>query len=46
MTLHYHRLYEILSLEANLKLNSVDRSHLHMHIHTPRLITKPKPNLF
>ena len=45
-TLHYHRLYQISSLEANLSLEDmkrlyVDRSHLHTGIPTPKLIIKP-----
>ena len=46
-TLHYHRLYQISSLEANLSLEDmkqlcVDRSHLHTgNITTPKLIIKP-----
>ena len=48
-TLHYHRLYQISSLEANLSLKDmkqlrVDRSHLQTGIPTPKLIIKP--NLF
>ena len=45
-TLHYHRLYQISSLEANLSLEDmkhlwVDRSHLHTgNIPTPELIIK------
>ena len=45
-TLHYHRLYQISSLEANLsfeyKKQLLDRSHLHTgNIPTPKLIIKP-----
>ena len=46
-TLHYHRLYQISSLEAHLsledmKLLCVDRSHLYTgNIVTPKLIIKP-----
>ena len=45
-TLHYHRLYQISSLEANLTLEDMkqvlDRSHLHTgKITTPKLIIKP-----
>ena len=46
-TLHYHRLYQISSLEANLSLEDMkqllDRSHLHTagNIPTPKLIIKP-----
>ena len=46
-TLHYHRLYQISSLEANLSLEDmkqlcVDRSHLHTgNIPTPKLLIKP-----
>ena len=41
-TLHYHRLYQISSLEANLSLENmkqlcVDRSHIHTGI-------SPSPN--
>ena len=44
--LHYHRLYPILSLEANLSLQDMkqllDRSHLHKgKIPHPNLIIKP-----
>ena len=44
--LHYHRLYQISSLEANLSLEDmkqlIDRSHLHTgNIPTPKLIIKP-----
>ena len=45
-TLHYHRRYQISSLEANLSLEDmkqlcVDRSHLHTgNIPTPKLIIK------
>ena len=40
-TLHYHRLYQISSLEANLSLEDmkqlcVDRSHIHTGIPTTR----------
>ena len=46
-TLHYHRLYQISSLEANLSLEDmkqlcVDRRHLHTgNIPTTTLIIKP-----
>ena len=45
-TLHYHRLYQISSVEANLSLEDMkqllDRSHLHTgNIPTPKLIIKP-----
>ena len=45
-TLHYHRLYQISSLEANLSLEDMkqllDRSHLYTgNIPTPKLIIKP-----
>ena len=46
-TLHYHRLYQISSLEANLSLEDMkqllDKSHPHTagNIPTPKLITKP-----
>ena len=48
-TLHYHRLYQISSLEANLSLEDMkqllDRSHLHTdNMPTPKLIINP--NLF
>ena len=40
MTLHYHRLYQISSLAANLSLedlkSSVDRSHLHRYTYLPQ----------
>ena len=44
--LHYHRLYQISSLEANLSLEDMkqllDRSHLHTgNIPTPKLTVKP-----
>ena len=44
--LHYHRIYQISSLEANLSLEDMrlllDRSHLHIgNIPTPKLIIKP-----
>ena len=44
-TLHYHRLYQISSLEANLSLEDmkqlcVDRSHAHSHTGIP---TTPAP---
>ena len=45
-TLHYHRLYQISSLETNLSLEDMkeilDRSYLHTgNIPTPKLIIKP-----
>ena len=45
-TLHYHKLYQISSLEANLRLEDMKqllgRSHLHIdNIPTPKLIIKP-----
>ena len=45
-TLHYHRLYQISSYEANLSLEDMklllDRSHLHTgNIPTSKLIIKP-----
>ena len=45
-TLHYHRLYQMSSLEANLSLEDMkqllDKSHLHTgNIPTPKLIIKP-----
>ena len=45
-TLHYHRLYQISSLEANLSLEDmkqfcVDRSHIHTGTpYPPKLIIK------
>ena len=45
-TLHYHKLYQISSHEANFSLEDMkqllDRSHLHTgNIPTPKLIIKP-----
>ena len=45
-TLHYHRLYQISSLEANLSLEDMKqllgRNHLHTgNIPTPKLTIKP-----
>ena len=46
ITLHYHRLYQISSFEANSSLEDMkqllDRSHLHTgNIPTPKRIIKP-----
>ena len=48
-TLHYHRLYQISSLEDNLSLEDmkqlcVDRSHIHTDISPPPFSPPPKKN--
>ena len=41
MTLHYHRLYQISSLEADVYMKQLCRSHLYRYTPTPKLIIKP-----
>ena len=43
-TLHYHRIYEISSLEANLSLEDMKQLLNRSHLHTGNTYTYPKTN--